>query len=1249
MKTVTLFFILSFSTVASAQFSGGNRMTNDPKDQYLSYNNAYNLAASGEVIHLVYNDKAGTDAEISYLRSEDGGVTWTNRIALTADDGFYSGFPSVASWYDQVHVVWGDHKGGNGDIYYSRSANGGHSWTNEVKLTGQTGNSLFPSLSTSGPVLHLIWQDDKYGNNEILYRRSINSGLSWGNEIRLTNNAGDSDNAGIASSGNYVHVVWGDDRNGNWDIYYLRSEDGGITWSGETPFTALTGTSQYPSITTSGPIVIVNWQDNRDGNYEIYSRRSDDNGLTWGPDVRISSTANVSSRGKLAALGQYVIQAWQEDYGNNNWEINQRFSTDGGLSWSPRQAITNAPDISFQPSPIVGNQRVHVSWFDKRDGNQEIYYSQHPTGNPEFHDNRLSWAYRAGGTSGSNVNAITQDESGWILACGDFQNTVDFDPSANTLNLTSAGVNDVFVTKVDASGQVQWARRIGGPETDVCRSILTDATNNIYLCGSFEGTADFDPGPGVVNLTAGTEADAFLVKLDPQGNLLWAKKMGGNGYDYARSVTLNAAGFVCITGFFSETADFDPGPGVSPLTSNGEEDIFVAQYSISGGYVRAQSFGGTGSDAGRGMVTDANGLHYITGYFSDMVDFDLSLSNAIRTSAGLEDIFVLTLDAGLNFVKCSTVGGTESDRSNTLAIDANRNLIVTGFFNGTADFNPGPMVSNLVSNGLNDGFVLKLNVDGSYAWAQSFGGANEDEGRSLTIDGEGNIFTGGYFSSLADFYPGVPVSQLQSTGGFDAFILKLNASGEFQYLNQLSGTGPESCEAMMAGDRKELFVGGYFSNTLDCDPSADVFKLVATDATDLFLARINTCAATYETIVVTGCDSYTSPDGIVHTESKIYTDTLTNVNGCDSLITVDLTIYHSTETTVTDSACDAYTTPGGNTYTASGTYVEGWTGVNGCDSTVIYQLTIYKSTSHTQVENACDEYIDPTGSALTVSGTYMYTLVNANGCDSLLTLVLQIHHASNATIDIFSCDSLVSPGGETVWYESGSYGEIIPNAAGCDSIITVHLTIGHTATHEENITACQQYTTPDGLLTITESGTYVYAIVGGECDSLITVHATIHEVDTSVELFDASLTSVQAGGQYQWLDCDQGYAVIPGAVDQTFTPDKTGHYAVEVTFEGCTDTSICNQVNIVANHDPTADTMIRLYPNPSDGSIYISSGQEAIIRKIWIEDLQGQVKGIVETGGQNPLTVILPEAEGMYLVRMDTGKGYVIRKMVKIK
>ena len=236
-----------------------------------------------------------------------------------------------------------------------------------------------------------------------------------------------------------------------------------------------------------------------------------------------------------------------------------------------------------------------------------------------------------------------------------------------------------------------------------------------------------------------------------------------------------------------------------------------------------------------------------------------------------------------------------------------------------------------------------------------------------------------------------------------------------------------------------------------------------------------------------------------------------------------------------------------------------------------------------------------------------------------------------------------------MWYESGSYGEIIPNAAGCDSIITVHLTIGHTATHEENITACQQYTTPDGLLTITESGTYVYAIVGGECDSLITVHATIHEVDTSVELFDASLTSVQAGGQYQWLDCDQGYAVIPGAVDQTFTPDKTGHYAVEVTVEGCTDTSICNQVNIVANHDPTADTMIRLYPNPSDGSIYISSGQEAIIRKIWIEDLQGQVKGIVETGGQNPLTVILPEAEGMYLVRMDTGKGYVIRKMVKIK
>ena len=100
MKTVILLFALTIPVFLTAQFSGGSRMTNDPKDQYLSYNNAYNLAASGDVIHLVYNDKAGTDAEISYLRSEDGGSTWTNRIALTADDGFFFGFSFVASWFD---------------------------------------------------------------------------------------------------------------------------------------------------------------------------------------------------------------------------------------------------------------------------------------------------------------------------------------------------------------------------------------------------------------------------------------------------------------------------------------------------------------------------------------------------------------------------------------------------------------------------------------------------------------------------------------------------------------------------------------------------------------------------------------------------------------------------------------------------------------------------------------------------------------------------------------------------------------------------------------------------------------------------------------------------------------------------------------------------------------------------------------------------------------------------------------------
>jgi len=161
-------------------------------------------------------------------------------------------------------------------------------WGADIRLTDATGNSKEPSIAVSGNNVHVVWYDSRDGNEEIFYKRSTDGGATWEVDRKLTTKAlGNSDNPSIAVSGNTVHVVWYDNRDGNPEIYYKRSTDGGNTWGADTRLTNAAGNSYTPSIAVSGDTVHVVWHDNRDGNEEIYYRRSIDGGTTWGPDTRL--------------------------------------------------------------------------------------------------------------------------------------------------------------------------------------------------------------------------------------------------------------------------------------------------------------------------------------------------------------------------------------------------------------------------------------------------------------------------------------------------------------------------------------------------------------------------------------------------------------------------------------------------------------------------------------------------------------------------------------------------------------------------------------------------------------------------------------------------------------------------------------------------------------------------------------------------------------------------------------------------
>ncbi len=418
--------------------------------------------------------------------------------------------------------------------------------------------------------------------------------------------------------------------------------------------------------------------------------------------------------------------------------------------------------VDFDPSPGVYNL--------SSTGSQDIFVLKLDA------FGLLVWAKQMGGTGIDGASSITADTSGNLYIIGYFHGTADFDPGPATYNLTSAGNQDVFILKLDASGNFVWAKQLCGTSNLVGSSIAIDSIGNTYVAGSFDGTVDLDPSPASLNFTSAGGTDIFIAKLDALGDLVWAKQIGGTSYDGSPSITTDVFGNVYTTGYFEGTVDFDPGAASLNFTSAGDKDVFISKLDASGSFVWAKQWGGNNRDMSVSIVTDASGNVYSAGNFEGTVDFDPGTGTYNLTSNGSEDVFISKLDASGNLLMAKQFGGNTIDNVYNIAIDASESIYTIGLFQGTADFDPGPATFNLTSTGGKDIYISKLDATGSFEWAKQFGGPSWDEGRSVTVDGYGNVYTTGFFSDTADFDPGTTTYNLASAGNLDIYIHKLSQS-----------------------------------------------------------------------------------------------------------------------------------------------------------------------------------------------------------------------------------------------------------------------------------------------------------------------------------------------------------------------------------------------------------------------------------------------------------------------------------------
>ena len=308
------------------------------------------------------------------------------------------------------------------------------------------------------------------------------------------------------------------------------------------------------------------------------------------------------------------------------------------------------------------------------------------------------------------------------------------------------------------------------------------------------------------------------------------------------------------------------------------------------------------------------------------------------------------------------------------------------------------------------------------------------------------------------------------------------------------------------------------------------------------------------------------------------------------------------------------------------------------------------------MQTACNSYTWIDNVTYTASNnTATHTIVNgaANGCDSVVTLNLTINNSATGTDVQTACNSYT-------WMDNNTYTSsnntathtIVGGAAnGCDSVVTLNLTINNSATGTDVQTACNSYTWIDNNTYTTSNNTATYTIVGGAtngCDSVVTLDLTITTVDNSTTLNVNTISANQNSASYQWLDCDNGNAIISGATAQNFTPTVTGNYAVEVTLGSCVDTSTCTNV-IITNIDEVGMENINIYPNPTKDDINVELPlNEFTSVEVKIYSVTGKL--VYKNAQHNVNKLVINTAnwdKGLYFIQLISNNQTITKKIIK--
>lgn len=441
-------------------------------------------------------------------------------------------------------------------------------------------------------------------------------------------------------------------------------------------------------------------------------------------------------------------------------------------------------------------------------------------------------------------------------------------------------------------------------------------------------------------------------------------------------------------------------------------------------------------------------------------------------------------------------------------------------------------------------------------------------------------------------------------------------------------------------------------NTYTANNNTATQTLVSSQGCDSIVTLdLTILSPTFATDFVTACEQYTWIDGSTYTSNNnTATYLLTNAQGCDSTVTLNLTITNPTTNTDVISSCGAYTWIDGNTYASNNnTATYTLTNSQGCDSIISLDLTVNQPTSATDVITACESYTWMNGNTYTSNNnSATYILTNAAGCDSVVTLNLTILNSTASTDVQTACDSYTWIDGNTYTSSNNSATHTLTNAQGCDSIVTLDLTIFNNSTSTDIQEACGSYTWIDGVTYTASTNNTTFVLTNAQgCDSIITLDLTINDVDASVTSNDPTLTANASGATYQWMDCNNGFTIIPGETAQEFTATQNGDYAVVVTENNCSDTSACQTISSIGLDEFKEGDIMQVFPNPTSDIFTVVFNESIKDATLEVYTMDGRLLYSSEVNSGETSISSADWARGSYLVTVRSSETNVTIHLLK--